>query len=500
MHFRHDARLPHPFATCLLGALALCIGPAVSAKEASRTSEARVARVEAGLSTPVRVKGAAGGKFDLRERMAFHNVPAVSIALIDQGRVQWTRAYGVTSAEGENASPVTPDTLFQAASVSKAVSAVGALELVQQARLSLDAPANDQLTAWKIPDNDFTRAKPVSLRMLLNHSAGMTIHGYDGYAQGQPLPTLVQILDGTTPANSDPVRVDVLPGSLWRYSGGGYGVVQLLMAEAAGQPFDRYMQQSVLAPLGMKHSTFAVALPPNEDTKAASGHTPDGHAVPGRWHRYPESAAAGLWTTPSDLAQVVLEVQRAADGSAGVLLSHDTAQMMLTRGLGEYGLGLYVEDLGDRTSFSHSGGTTGFRSQLYGYTHSGQGAVIMTNSDNGAALIGEILASISAEYGWPEFKVIEKVAIPGDAARNRQLAGRYALLGKTAELIAEDDRLYLQSDVLGAVRRELHAQSATRFFMTEQDMVLKVMPSTGGRTNGFELVSGSNTYAATRSE
>ncbi len=462
--------------------------------------EARVARVEAGLSTPVMVKGAVGGKMDLQQRMAFHNVPAVSIALIDQGRVQWARAYGVTSADGENAASVTPDTLFQAASVSKAVSAVGALVLLQQRRLSLDAPANDQLTAWKIPDNDFTRAKPVSLRMLLNHSAGMTVHGYLGYAQGQPLPTLVQVLDGTAPANSDPVRVDVLPGSLWRYSGGGYGVVQLLMAEAAGQPFDRYMQQSVLGPLGMKHSTFAVALPPSQDNTAASGHTADGHAVAGRWHRYPESAAAGLWTTPSDLAQVVLEVQRAADGSAGTLLSHDTAQTMLTRGLGEYGLGLYVEDLGDRTSFSHSGGTTGFRSQLYGYTHSGQGAVIMTNSDNGAALIGEILASISAEYGWPEFKVIEKLAIPGDAARNRQLAGRYALLGKTAELIAEGDRLYLQSDVLGAARRELHAQSATSFFMTEQDMVLNVPPVTDGRTSRFELVSGANTYAATRLE
>lgn len=436
----------------------------------------------------------------LRERMAFHKVPAVSIALIDHGRVQWARAYGVTSAGGESPTPATTDTLFQAASVSKTVTAVGALRLVQRGKLSLDAPANDQLTAWKIPDNDFTRAKPVSLRMLLNHSAGMTVHGYYGYAQGRALPTLVEMLDGTAPANSAPVRVDVLPGSLWRYSGGGYGVVQLLATEAAGQPFDRYMQQSVLAPLGMTHSTFAVALSPSQQANAATGHSAGGQSVPGRWQRYPESAAAGLWTTPTDLAQVVLEVQRAADGTAGTLLSHDIAQTMLTRGLGEYGLGLYVEDLGDRTSFSHSGGTTGFRAQLYGYTHSGQGAVIMTNSDNGAALIGEILASISAEYGWPEFKVIEKVAIPGDAENNQQLAGRYALLGKPAELIAEGERLYLQSDVLGAGRRELHAQSVSRFFMTEQDMVLNVQRGTDGRTNGFELVSGADKYAATRSE
>ncbi|MGH8088147.1 MAG: serine hydrolase domain-containing protein, partial [Stenotrophomonas sp.] len=180
MQFRHDVRLLRQRATCFLGTLALCMGPALSAEEASMAPEARVARVEAGLSTPVMVKGAVGGKMDLQQRMAFHNVPAVSIALIDQGRVQWARAYGVTSADGENAASVTPDTLFQAASVSKAVSAVGALVLLQQRRLSLDAPANDQLTAWKIPDNDFTRAKPVSLRMLLNHSAGMTVHGYLG--------------------------------------------------------------------------------------------------------------------------------------------------------------------------------------------------------------------------------------------------------------------------------------------------------------------------------
>ena len=172
---------------------------------------------------------------------------------------------------------------------------------------------------------------------------------------------------------------------------------------------------------------------------------------------------------------------------------------MLKRGRGDYGLGLYVEDLGDRTSFGHSGGTTGFRAQLYGYTHSGQGAVIMTNSDNGAALISEILASIAAEYGWPEFKVIEKVAVAGDAAINQRLAGSYQLLGKALHVTADGRRLYLQSDPFGARPMELHAQSATRFFTTEQDMVLNVEPTGDGPVAGFALVRGESTYLATRS-
>lgn len=466
-------------------------------QEAPGVRDARIGRVENGLSLPVVLKGAAGQKMDLHQRMAYHQVPAVSIALIDHGTLQWARAYGVTDA-GATPRPATPDTLFQAASISKTLSAIGAMGLVQHGKLALDVPVNTQLKAWKIPDNDFSRQTPVTPRMLLNHSAGLTVHGYGGYPQGQPLPSLLQELDGTSPANEPAVRVDVRPGSLWRYSGGGFSVLQLLMTEAAGQPFDRYMQSTVLRPLGMKHSTFAVELSAPQRAATAAGHATDETRVPGRWHAYPESAAAGLWSTPSDLANVVLEVQRAADGAAGKVLSHDSAVTMLTRGQGEYGLGLFVENLGDRTSFSHSGGATGFRSQLYGYTKSGQGAVIMTNSDNGAALIDEILASIAAEYGWPEFKVIEKTAVAGDAARNAELAGQYDLLETPATLTAEGDRLYLQCDLFGAQPLELFAQSPDAFFMTAQDMELKVQRGEDGKVTGFAVVRGGTTYAGKR--
>lgn len=334
--------------------------------------------------------------------MAFHKVPGVSMAVINDGKIEWARAYGMADAASQR--PATTTTLFQAGSVSKPVSAMGALRLVEQRKLSLDEDANQQLSAWQIPQNEFTRDKAVTLRGLLNHSAGTTVHGFGGYSQGQALPTLVQILEGVAPANSDPVRVDVTPGSLWRYSGGGYSIIQLMMIEASGQTFDQYMKTDVLDRMGMTRSTFAAPLPQAQRLVAATAYDAAGKSIAGLWHNYPESAAASLWTTASDLARVVIEVQQSQAGKSDNLLSSAMTSSMLTRGLGEYGLGFFVEDLGEHTSFSHGGGTNGFRAKLYGYTGSGQGVVVLTNSDNGMALIDEIMGSVAAEYDWPEFQ------------------------------------------------------------------------------------------------
>jgi len=483
------------------GALALsvfCLQAQAAGSAAPDAIQARISRVEHGLSTRVVVKDSPDRRMALADRMAFHQVPAVSIAVIDNGRVEWARAYGVLDAASGR--PATPQTLFQAASISKAVSAIGALRLVDQGALSLDKPANQQLKSWQIPDNAFTRGQPVSLRMLLNHGAGLNVHGFDGYAAGQTLPTLPQVLDGVAPANSAPIRVEAVPGTTWQYSGGGYSVVQLMVAEASQQPFADYMQKAVLAPLGMTRSTFATTLPPAWRDSAATAHRGDGSAVPGRWHVYPESAAAGLWTTPTDLAQLILEVQRSEARQSGKLLSRATSTTMLTRGLGEYGLGFFVENLGTTTSFGHSGGTEGFRSQIYGYTGSGKGAVVMTNSVNGAALIDEILTSIAAEYGWPEFKVVEKAAVAVDAAAHLKVAGNYRLLNQPAQVIAEGGRLYFQSPLFGSRRMELFAESEAAYFMTAQDMSIRFELSGAGAAAGFSLIRGANTYPGTRLE
>lgn len=488
-----------PYATIFLFCLCTQIyaqEPSVPVQEASSAVEARIARVERGLSAPVVVKGAPSQKMTLVERMEVHQVPAVGIAVIDKGRIEWARAYGVLDKTGNK--PATTKTLFQAASVSKAISAIGALHLVEQGRLSLDGSANGQLAAWKIPDNALTKDHEITLRMLLNHSAGVTVHGYDGYPAGRKIPTLLQVLDGKPPANAEAVRVDIVPGTTWRYSGGGYSVVQLMMTEASQQPFAQYMQTTVLDPLGMTDSTFAQTLPPQWRDRAATAHDGNGKAIDGRWHVYPESAAAGLWTTPTDLARVIVEVQQAQAGRSEKVLSRATTSTMLTRGLGEYGLGFFVEKLKDTTSFSHSGGNAGFRAQIYGYTTTGQGAVVLTNGDNGTALIDEILRSVAAEYGWPEFAVIEKTAMAADAAANRRVAGDYRLVNKPAHVVAEGERLYFQSDLFGPKRLELFAESKNAFFMTAQDMTIRFEQNDSGDVVGFSLIRGSNTYPATK--
>lgn len=460
--------------------------------------EARIARVEHGLSSRIVVKGHASQEMTLAERMAFHDVPAVSIALINNQRIEWARAYGVLEPGSTRAA--TPDSLFQAGSVSKTVAAVGALRLVHQGRLSLDAPANTLLQHWKIPDSTFTAQQPVTLRGLLNHSAGISVHGFLGYAQGERLPTLLQILDGVAPANSDPIRVEATPGSAWTYSGGGYTVVQQMMADAGAQPYPQLMQRLVLGPLQMRDSTYATDLPPAQRARAAHAHPSDGQPVAGGWRVYPEAAAAGLWTTASDLAKVVLEIQNSGSSAPGKVLSSAMATQMLTRVKGDYALGLYVEPIGSGTSFARTGGTHGFRAQIYGYTHTGQGIVVLTNSDGGAALVDEILVSVAAEYGWPEFQIVEKPAMAADAALNAEVAGDYVLMDTPARVTREGDRLYFQSDLFGARPMELFRQSGREYFTTAEDMTIVFPFATAGRVAGFELKRGATTYPATRKE
>lgn len=460
--------------------------------------ESRIARVEHGLSSPIKIKGQAQQKMTLAERMAFHDVPAVSIALINNQRIEWARAYGVLEPGSTRAT--TPGSLFQAGSVSKTVAALGALRLVEQGRLSLDAPANTLLRNWKIPDDTFTAQQPVTLRSLLNHSAGTNVHGFFGYAQGEPLPTLLHILQGAPPANSDPVRVEATPGSAWSYSGGGYTVVQQMMVDAATQPYPQLIQQLVLEPLQMRDSSYATDLPPALRARAAHAHPSEGQPVPGGWRVYPEAAAAGLWTTASDLAKVVLEVQQGGQGAPGKVLSSTMARQMLTRIKGDYGLGLYVAPIGAGTSFAHTGGTHGFRAQIQGYTHTGQGIVVLTNSDSGAALVDEILVSVAAEYGWPEFQIIEKSALAPDPALDAEVAGDYVLMDAPARVTREGDRLYFQCDLFGARPMELFRQSSRGYFMTAQDMTIAFAAATAGKVPGFELKRGATTYPATRKE
>ena len=413
----------HPVRHLALALVAATLADPATAQEGDAT-EARIRRVESGLLTHHVVPGAPG--LPLRDRMGEYNVPAVSVAVVEDGRIAWARAWG----ELERGSGIAADTatLFQAASISKPVAAAAALRLVERGALSLDGDVNAWLRAWHVPLNRHTAREPVTLRRLLSHTAGTTVHGFPGYAAGAPLPTAVQVLRGESPANTDAVVVDTVPGAMHRYSGGGYTIAQQLMADATRRPFAELARELVLAPVGMRHSTFEQPLPESLRANAAVAHAGGGNPIAGRHHTYPEQAAAGLWTTPSDLARFGLAVARAYRGESGGIVSPATARAMLTPVAGDYGLGFGLEridiDAEGEIWFVHGGSNEGFQA-FFAMRTDGTGAIVMTNGENGFPLAVEILRAISAEYDLPVFRANERAAVELDAAALAALAGEY---------------------------------------------------------------------------
>jgi CubicO group peptidase (beta-lactamase class C family) len=345
------------------------------------------------------------------ERMDALGVPAASVAVIDDLEVMWSRGYGTVQAP--DGPLVGADTLFQTASVGKPVTAMTVLHQVGSGRVDLDSDVAASLKTWTLPEGAQSAANPVTLRRLLSHTAGMTESGFAGYPRGSPLPTLDEILDGAPPANSPPAEVVVPPGTGFRYSNLGFEVAEKLLEDVTGQRFVDLVASTVLGPLGMSASHHD-PLPPELWPRAARGHLADGSTVPGGWRTFPEYAAAGFWTTPTDLARFGIDVMRSWRDGSGVVMSQDLALQMLTPadGLGGpisdasqvstgYGLGFEVgDDGGDRFYATHDGGQTGFRTTIVLYPERGQGIVVMTNSETGDALIDELLTSASRGFGW----------------------------------------------------------------------------------------------------
>jgi len=362
------------------------------------------------LSTEIRVAGRLKLEvFSLEQRMKFYKIPGVSIAVVDKGRIVWAQGFGTTESGGNN--PITTETLFQAGSISKPITATVMLNLVGNGLLDLDEPVNTYLHSWTLPDNQFTRRKPVSLRRIASHSAGVTVSGFPGYNRDEQIPTLIDILNGTGSANTPEIRVNTTPGSLWRYSGGGVTIEQLVMTDISGESFPDLMDLVLFNPLGMKHSTFKQHLPREFESKIAVGHKSNGEVVPGRYHVYPEMAAAGLWSTPTDLMRWALEIDAALEGRSDQVISQELAHEMLTIQKATSGIGLFVRGNRGTSYFIHGGVTSGFVSRVIYLTETNQGAAIMTNG-NGAVLdlTDEILLSIADVYDWPPFSEVVAVS------------------------------------------------------------------------------------------
>lgn len=380
---RRNSDLARRFAALVLGvAIGLPMSVAALAVEP--------ADIESNLTITIR---GTEKQLTLDEALSALNVQSVSMALIDKDRIAWARAYGPGA---------TPDTLYQAASLSKFVAAVGAMRLVDAKRLALDADVNAGLTSWKVPTNDFDKDHPVTLRGLLSMTAGIGVPGFLGYEIGAPLPTLTQVLYGTPPANSPPVTLIAVPDSAYHYSGGGYEIAEALMIDAVKTPFVDLMDTLVLEPAGMSHSTFAQPLPSDRVAKAATGHFADGREVASGFHVFPEHAAAGLWSTPSDLAELLLVIGRAWRGESRLFLAPETVREMLTRqNGGPYGLGAAVGDADGSVVLMKRGQNVGYQAYLILLPGEGQGMVIMTNSDNGSILAEALIRWAAEAYGWP---------------------------------------------------------------------------------------------------
>jgi CubicO group peptidase (beta-lactamase class C family) len=429
-----------------------------SAALAQSNAQARIDRVESGLLPPVIIKGEAS--WAIKDRIKHYKIPGVSVAVINNFKIDWVKAYGVKDIETNE--PVSETTLFQAGSISKPVAAMVALKKVEEGKIALDEDINNKLTSWKLPDNEFTAKKKVTLANLLSHTAGLTVHGFPGYKPDAKLPTLPQILDSAPPANTAAVRVNMEPGTKFRYSGGGTTIAQLAIMDIEKKPYPKIAKETVLDRLNMTNSTYSQPLPDDTRKKAASGHKADGSVVKGKIHVYPEMAAAGLWTTPTDLAKFAIEVQLSLMGKSNKVLSKDTTARMVTPYVsGDVGMGFFIEKKGNTLYFGHGGADEGFRAQLLVHKEKGYGAVVMVNSDNGQ-IMNEIIRAIAREYQWEDYLPQPRETARVEPKTLEQYAGRYRVNpDRVLTVTSENGKLWVEPTA--SPKFELHPISESGF-------------------------------------
>ena len=368
------------------------------ASDGDKTTEGvehRIARIENGLMPIFRIKGQEVEPFEINERLDELGIQGLSVAFAVEGNIEWARAYGM--ADLDSARQMNTDAMLLAGSISKPVAALRVHQLVEEGKFDLDENINSYLSSWQVPENEFTTSEKVTTRRILNHTAGLTVWGFPGYDIGDEIPSVPEVLDGL--GNTDPVRVFKEPGESWRYSGGGYTILQLAITDQEGVSFPETMKKNVLDRLDMPNSTFENPLPDKFHSVAATGYRANGNEVEGKWPIYPEMAAAGLWTTPSELIQYATKIQEVLQSKNDGVLKYETVLSMLTPGMNDHGLGPVVTE----HYFGHGGADEGFRARLVAWKSQPYSVVIMVNSDNGS-IIQELMLAIANEYNLPGFE------------------------------------------------------------------------------------------------
>ncbi|MBL7903174.1 MAG: serine hydrolase [Bacteroidia bacterium] len=444
----------------------------------SKEIEDQIKLVENGLSGRVKINGKT---YNLQERMAHFKVKGLSIAVIHNYKIVWAKGYGW--ADEKEKRPVNTQTLFEPGSISKSLNAVAVLKLVQDKKLDLYADINTYLKSWKFPYDSVSKNKKITLANLLSHSAGLSVHGFPGYDRKDKIPTLVEILDGKKPANTPAVRSEFEPGLKFKYSGGGTTISQLIVSDVTNQPYDQFLYETVLKPIGMVNSTYTQPLPKDKLKFAATGYYTDGREVPNKFHVYPEQGAAGLWMTPSDLCNYIIETQWAYQGKSSKVLNQEMTKLRLTPYLDESSaLGVFIEDRAGVKYFQHGAGNEGFRGQYYGSLEGGNGVAVFVNSDNGAILF-EVINSVAEVYKWKNFYFPEaKNVVTVPEAVLKTYEGIYLFEDKYAIVLPKEDGYYYLTD---GVYSKMHFTSETEFFNEEFLAEKKFLRDTSGKVNGF---------------
>ena len=481
-----------PHAT-VLALLAIALPVATPAQ--TRSAADYMAAIERAL--PSGAPNDLGG-LTLAELMTRFNVPGVSIAVIRDFQIHWAKGYGV--ADVATGAPVNTETMFQAASISKPVAAMAVLRAVQDGLFTLDTDINQILTSWKLEGGEFTKDRPVTPRTLTSHTSGLGDgFGFPGYDPSDSVPTVVQFLQGSKLSNVGVIFMERPPMTLMEYSGGGVTLMQQALSDARKRPFADIMRDDVLRPIGMTRSTYEQPLPESFDRNAARAHSRDGKAMGAKWRIHPEQAAAGLWTTPTDLARFAIEVQRAASGQSNRVLSRAIVQEMLSPvGVGEYAVGFAMQKLGQGWYFAHGGSNWGFRGTLLAHKAKGYGLAILTNADQGGAVANELSRRIQRVYEWDSFAEpaprgyrppVERTEITVAESVLRSYVGEYQVTPQLSITITlEDGRL--QAQPTGQSKATMFAEAQDKFFLRVANVQVTFTKAPSGEVTGLILHQG----------
>ena len=460
----------------------------------SKATEDTIKMVENSLSGPIQIQDSIN-TWNIYQRMKEKGINGVSVAVIRNYKIAWAKGYGLADKEANKR--VTTQTLFQAASISKSLNGVGVLKLVQNKKIDLYTDINTYLKSWKFPYDTVSHGKKITVANLLSHTAGLTVHGFGGYERGDSIPTIQQILDGKRPANSDAVRSMYEPGLRSEYSGGGITISQLIVSDVTGEKYAKYMQQNVLDPMGMKMSSY---LPAKDKEKfLATGYHGNGEEIKGKYHIYPEQAAASLWTNPTDLSKYIIETQLSLQGKSEKVLNTKTTKLRLTPYIdSSAALGVFIIEKGGMKYFSHGGANEGFRSQYYGSFDGGNGVVVMVNSDNGS-IMNEIINSVATVYKWKDFytPTIRK-AITATANMLEAYTGKYVLDKDTVTISSENGKTMLRVSN-GEVYR-IYFSSEQDIFSPELPFDLKFEKDSNGKVIDLDLKNHGRDFRAVRLE